>query len=495
MVVTVRFAPSPTGFLHLGGLRTAIINYLFARKQGGTFILRIEDTDQSRIVSSSLADIFDVLNWVGIKPDKGPFTKEDAPNYVQSARLDIYKEKANELLDKGLAYRCFCSTTRLDLLRKEALKNRNIPRYDNRCRFLSDKEIDEKLSEKADYALRFRSEDQIVNVDDLIYGSTRFDVKNSEGDFIILKSNKFPSYHLANVIDDHSMEITHVLRGEEWLLSTPKHLMIYNAFGWDPPKFAHIPIILNEDGKKLSKRHQDLGVMSLKSRGYYPETIINYLMLTSSSFELKSNKLASLEEIVQQFNFDTIHRSRCKVSYSKLKALNRFAIKTKLEDDKQGFLLTLRNYLKDRFGEKVIDNETDDHLIFLFTESSGRYSNFGDFVEELGFVWTPCDPAWACDQFLPLGDLDKSVGGCLELISKEWSNSKERMDKLPFLKTYCSEKNVDYRLLMRFLRYSLVNSEIGLPVGQMLYVLGAEEFSRRVKKGIEYTKNQLKNSN
>ncbi|XP_053202687.1 probable glutamate--tRNA ligase, mitochondrial [Panonychus citri] len=491
MVITVRFAPSPTGFLHLGGLRTALYNYLFARKHDGQFLLRIEDTDQQRVVPSSIGDIINVLNWAGIKPDKGPFSQEDVPNYVQSARIKLYNEKANELLDKGLAYRCFCSTTRLDLLRREAIKNRSIPRYDNRCRHLTDKEVDEKLSSNARYAVRFRCEEQIISVDDLIFDETTFDLKNSEGDFVIIKSDSFPSYHLANVIDDHSMNVTHVLRGEEWLLSTPKHLMIYKAFGWEPPRFAHIPIILNEDGKKLSKRHQDLGVMNLKSRGFYPETIINYLILSAGGYEPKSPRMSTLEEIVENFDLTKINRARCKISHSKLKAFNRQAIKIKLEEDRKGFLSSLRDYLKQRFTSELINDETDEHLIFLFTESQGRYSNFGEFADEIGFVWTECQPSWSCDQFIPLGDIEKSIESVLNLIAKEWDSSESRIDKLSFVKTFCSENKFDYRLVMKFLRYSLVNHEIGLPVGQMLFILGKEEFIRRVRNGIQYTKSQL----
>ncbi|KAI8873043.1 glutamyl-tRNA synthetase [Ramicandelaber brevisporus] len=288
--VRVRFAPSPTGGLHLGGLRTALFNYLFAKRHGGQFILRIEDTDQSRLVPGAKEGIISSLAWAGINYDLGPSSVGEV-EYVQSKRLSIYKKHADILLDNGRAYRCFCSQERLQQVRDAAVVTGRPPSYDGRCSHLSRNESDLRAANGESFTLRLamspsstsvlmskEAASQVLTVDDLVFGTV--DMRNAPlDDAIIIKSDGWPTYHLANVVDDHLMGVTHVLRGEEWLVSTPKHLALYHAFGWNPPRFGHLPLLLNADGTKLSKRSGDVHVEAYKEKGYLPEALINYIAL------------------------------------------------------------------------------------------------------------------------------------------------------------------------------------------------------------------------
>ena len=278
--VRVRFAPSPTGKLHIGGLRTALYNYLFARKHGGVFMLRIEDTDQTRLQPGSVESILEGLAWAGITPDLGPHKPcaPDSDSWYQSQRLHLYERFVNELLANGKAYRCFCDETRLNLQRKNALHRKEAYRYDRRCRHLSEAQVTSLLAEGRAHVVRFRvDEDRDVSYVDLTNGAHKSNPYQQEGDFIVLKSDKYPTYHLANVIDDHLMRVTHVLRGQEWQLSTAKHLLLYEAFGWQAPRYAHLPLMCNADGSKISKRQNDADVMSYRARGYVPEAVLAYL--------------------------------------------------------------------------------------------------------------------------------------------------------------------------------------------------------------------------
>lgn len=256
----VRFAPSPTGYLHVGGLRTALYNYLFAKRNNGDFILRIEDTDRNRFVEGAVENLVGALKWAGLNFDEGPGTGGDFGPYMQSERLDIYKEYSEELIRKGKAYYCFCTPERLQVLREEQEKLK-LPqaKYDKHCLHLSKNEIEKNLAAGIPKVIRLNVEPgTIIKFDDIIRERVEFDSNNVD-DQVLIKSDAYPTYHLANVVDDHLMKITHVIRGEEWLSSTPKHVMLYDAFGWERPVFAHLPLLLNPDRSKLSKRQ---GVVS-----------------------------------------------------------------------------------------------------------------------------------------------------------------------------------------------------------------------------------------
>ena len=280
--VRVRFAPSPTGKLHIGGIRTAFYNYLFAKKYKGTFILRIEDTDQERFKQGSVDFLLESLKWVNITADYGPHLKntkdkEQGAPWQQSERLHVYKKYSEELLKSKKAYRCFCHENRLELVRREASRRQEKISYDGRCRHLDDETVQKYLNEGQSSVIRFKLDDRDIVFNDLTVGVHSSNPGKNEGDFIIVKSDGFPTYHFAHVVDDHLMRVTHVLRGQEWLLSTPKHIALFEAFGWKNPQYGHLPLICNSDGTKISKRQNDIHVLSYRDRGYFPETILVYL--------------------------------------------------------------------------------------------------------------------------------------------------------------------------------------------------------------------------
>uniref|UniRef100_A0A0A9WEI0 Nondiscriminating glutamyl-tRNA synthetase EARS2, mitochondrial n=2 Tax=Lygus hesperus TaxID=30085 RepID=A0A0A9WEI0_LYGHE len=320
--VRVRFAPSPTGLLHLGGLRTALYNFLFAQSKKGVFILRIEDTDQDRLVPGATQQLIEDLEWAGVHPHEGPTSGGDYGPYFQSERIHIYREEVEKLLKHNAAYYCFCSENRLELLRKDAVRNRKVPKYDNHCRHLSSAEVKAKLATGASKCIRFKLVPSEPYTD-LVYGRINHDVHEIEGDPIILKTDGWPTYHLANVVDDHMMDISHVIRGVEWMPSTSKHLMIYKAFGYEPPLFGHIPLLLNSDGTKLSKRQGDLSIKALREEGILPRALVNFVLQAGSGFDSQVNNTSSMEDLISTFQIEKVSTNSCRLPFSKLPDFNR----------------------------------------------------------------------------------------------------------------------------------------------------------------------------
>ena len=277
--VRVRFAPSPTGYLHIGGARTALFNWLFARKMGGKLILRIEDTDIARLKEDSVSQILTSLKWLGINWDEGPEVGGDHGPYYQSERFDIYKKYCQQLVDEGKAYYCFCTPEELEAEREKQRQAKQPFRYARTCRDLTPDEVKARIDAGASYSVRLKipAEGNVV-VHDLIHGDVTFNMDQYD-DFVIMKSNGIPTYNFAVVIDDHLMGMTHVMRAEEHLSNTPKQLLVYEAFGWEPPKFGHMSMILAPDRSKLSKRHGATSVEEFRSQGYVAEAIVNYLTL------------------------------------------------------------------------------------------------------------------------------------------------------------------------------------------------------------------------
>ncbi|MPC24261.1 putative glutamate--tRNA ligase, mitochondrial [Portunus trituberculatus] len=299
--VRVRFAPSPTGYLHLGGLRTALYNFLFAKANNGKFILRIEDTDQSRLVPQASERLEEMLVWAKIPPDESPEVGGPVGPYMQSQRLHLYQEYVKRLLENGTAYKCYCSNRRLNWLRNDAIRRNEVPKYDNRCRHLSQKQIEELEGKGTESCIRFKLDAVKEPFKDVIYGSLANSAAEQEGDPVIMKADGFPTYHFANVVDDHLMGITHVLRGVEWQVSTPKHLQLYRAFGWNPPVIGHLPLILNRDGSKLSKRQGDVHIEHYRAQGYAAEAVLNFVTDIGGGFEGRdSRQLLSVEELIKK---------------------------------------------------------------------------------------------------------------------------------------------------------------------------------------------------
>lgn len=278
--VCVRFAPSPTGYLHIGGARTAIYDWLLARATGGRFILRIEDTDRARYVEDALADIMASLRWLGVEWDEGPGIEGGRGPYLQSERLALYHRHTEQLVAENKAYHCFCSAERLAALRAAQEAAKEAPGYNRHCRELAPEDVAAALARGDKSVVRFKAPlDGSTTFRDEIRGEITVENRTLD-DFVLLKSDGFPTYHLANIIDDHFMSITHVLRGDEWIASTPRHVLLYQAFGWEPPRFAHLPVFLAPSGGgKLSKRHGATSVREYRDKGYLPEALFNFLLL------------------------------------------------------------------------------------------------------------------------------------------------------------------------------------------------------------------------
>ena len=317
----VRFAPSPTGFLHVGGVRTALFNWLLARKTGGSFILRIEDTDQSRLVEGALGQIESSLAILGLTPDEGPVQGGNFGPYIQSERLDRYAKYSQDLLKQGKLYPCWCTPERLTSLREAAQANGYAFKYDRHC-LNNPKSMDEA------HVLRFRIPEEPTSIswDDAVRGHIEVNLKELD-DFVAIKSDGFPTYQFANVPDDHDMEITHVLRAEEWLPSTPKHLLLFAALGWTPPIYAHLPTILGPDGqKKLSKRDTAVAVTDYTSQGYLPEAI-NSFLATLGWNDGSTKEVFSMEELVESFSLERVQKSPAKFDIDRLTWMNGYMIR------------------------------------------------------------------------------------------------------------------------------------------------------------------------
>ena len=307
--IRVRYAPSPTGQPHLGNVRTALFNWLFARRYGGKFVVRIEDTDQKRGDDGVVEEILESLRWLELDWDEGPDADGPYGPYVQSQRLEIYHEATKRLISQGNAYRCYCSPDRLDAVRKANRAN-NVPNsgYDGLCRNLTDAELRSHQEGRTPHVVRFMMPPEGgTELSDLIRGDVSWD-NSLLDDFVILKSDGFPTYHLANVLDDHLMEISHVLRAEEWLPSTPKHLRLYGALGYEPPLFGHLPMIMGPDRSKLSKRHGATALLEYRDAGYLPEAVLNFMVLLGWSLDDKTDVI-SRDELTQVFSLDQVGKS------------------------------------------------------------------------------------------------------------------------------------------------------------------------------------------
>lgn len=326
--VRVRFAPSPTGYVHIGSLRTALFNYLFARHHGGKNILRIEDTDQTRKVEGAVENLISSLGRLGITFDEGPETGGDYGPYYQSDRLEIYKKYCEQLLASGHAYYAFETQEELDEMRRLQQLEGKQTMYDRRGRDLSEDEVKEKLASDAPRVIRLKVPlGEEVRFNDLVKGNIKIDTDIVD-DQILLKSDGFPTYHLANVVDDHLMQITHIIRGEEWITSVPKHILIYRALGWEVPQMAHVPLILNPDKSKLSKRQGDVAVEDYLQKGYLKEALVNFIALLGwNPGEGEEKEFFSMDELTKAFTLDKVQTSGAVFNIDKLNWMNNSYIK------------------------------------------------------------------------------------------------------------------------------------------------------------------------
>ena len=358
MKTRTRFAPSPTGYMHVGNLRTAIFEYLVAKKDNGDFVLRIEDTDQTRKVEGATEFIYDTLNLCGFKIDEGPLNAGNYGPYIQSERIDLYKKYAEELVEKGAAYYCFCSEERLNELRELCSHNKTPFMYDGCCRTLSLEDAKKRIASGENYVIRQRmpKEGETI-INDLVYGKVIIDNTVLE-DQILLKSDGYPTYNFANVVDDHLMDITHVIRGKEYLDQTAKYNLLYDAFGWEKPTYIHVAMVLGEDGNKLSKRNGDASFMDLYNDGFLPEAIVNYLVLLGWSPN-SNQEIFTMDELVKEFDPKRISKSSSKYDIKKLNWVNAQYIK-KLDDE--SYIKLVKPFMEDAYD---LSNYSDEWIMHL----------------------------------------------------------------------------------------------------------------------------------
>ncbi len=474
-MVKVRFAPSPTGYLHVGGARTALYNWLFARKNNGVFLLRIEDTDRTRYVPDSVQDIKDSLKWLGLNWDEGPI--------FQSERTEIYRKLAHKLVEEGKAYKCFCTPERLKALREEQKKMGLRPGYDRKCRNLTPEEVEELEKEDKKYVIRLKVPlSGETTFYDEIHG--KITVKNSElEDLILLKSDGYPTYHLANVIDDHMMGITHVMRADEWIPSTPYHVILYNAFGWEVPKFVHLPVILAPDGKgKLSKRHGATSVREFKKLGILPEALINYLALLGWS-PGNDIEIMTLEEMITLFDIKRIGKRGSVFDYKKLYWMNSVYIRKKT--DKELFKLALP-YFKD-YG-LVRDEKSKEILrkiIPLFKERIKTLAEFPHFAEYFFKDEFPYDEKGIRKHFK-----SREVFDLLNEIKEELSKIEpfnvENIENA--IRSFAEKKGIKPAKIIHPLRMALTGKTIGPGLFELMEVLGKEKVIIRIQQAKEKIK-------
>lgn len=328
MNVRTRYAPSPTGVPHIGNIRTALFDYLLARRHGGQFILRLEDTDRTRLVPDSIAKISESLRWLGLDYDEGPDIGGPYGPYVESERTEYYRAAADRLLAQGDAYECWCSSERLDAMRAEQTRLKQPPKYDRRCRAPEGQAAArrEAKAEGRNCVVRFKTPlEGEVTLHDAIFGQSTFDLATID-DFVMLKSDGYPTYHLAYIVDDEMMKITHVLRGNEWISSAPRHLLIYEALGYEPPVLAHLPLVLGPDGAKLSKRHGATSVFEYRDAGYLPEAVFNFLGLLGWSLDDKT-EMISREQFIEHFTLERIVKNPAVFNVEKLTWMNGMYIR------------------------------------------------------------------------------------------------------------------------------------------------------------------------
>lgn len=469
-IIRTRMAPSPTGELHIGGLRTLLYDYALAKKNNGQFILRIEDTDQKRLVPGSQERILEVIKDYGLSWDEGPDIGGPFGPYIQTQRLEIYQKYIKELLDKGLAYYCFCSQERLDNLRATQKAAKQLPRYDQHCLHLSPEEIQKNLDNKVPYTIRMViPKNETIIFEDLVRGRIKFNT-NEVDDQVLIKSNGIPTYHFASVIDDHLMNITHVFRGEEWLTSTPKHILLYRYFGWQAPLFSHLTVLLNSDGKgKLSKRTGSTHARAFLNEGYLPEAMLNFLMFLGWN-PGTDKEFFTLKEFIKEFDISHLHKKSPIFDRKKLDYLNGYYIR-QLDDQK------LFDYFK-----KFLPLASDDQIKILIPVLKERLVKFSDLPIQTKFLFENID----YDKSLLLEYKDKVLDSKLvvEMLTKtkeifsDFNNLQEKITNL------IKDNNWNTGEYFMVFRVAICGSKFTPPVVDCLPALGKDKTLAKINFAI-----------
>lgn len=494
--VRVRFAPSPTGPLHIGGVRTALFNYLFAKKHGGIFFIRIEDTDQTRFVAKAEDYIFEALEWLGISPDETIGKNEKFGPYRQSERKDIYKQYADQLVNSGWAYYAFDTAEKLDELRKEAEANKNTFIYNHTARetldtslLLSKEETEKRIASGEHYVIRFKTPiNEVLEIEDIIRGTVKFDT-NLLDDKVLFKSDGMPTYHLANIVDDHLMETSHVIRGEEWLPSVPLHYLLYKAFNWKAPQFAHLPLILKPVGNgKLSKRDGDkMGFpvfplewkttegtsMGYRENGFFPEAVVNFLALLGWN-DGTEQEIFSLEELVQKFDLNRIHKAGAKFDPEKNKWFNHQYLQKQSDEN-------LAKLFKIELDKRAISTSLDlAKIVSLVKERANFVTELYDlsdyffeapasYDEKASKNWKEETPELMQKVIVEFEKISDFSSTNIEILLKEWMTTNE----------------IGMGKVMQPLRLSLVGALKGPHLFDIIEMIGKGETVKRIQKAID----------
>ncbi len=483
--VRVRFAPSPTGYLHLGGARTALYDWLYARRCRGAFILRIEDTDRKRYVPDSVEDIMAGLRWLGLEWDEGPDVGGEYGPYVQSQRLDLYQQWAHWLVEEGKAYKCFCTPEELEQMRREQQARGEPPHYDRRCRFLTPEEVARKEAEGRPYVIRFKSPlEGTVVVEDLLRGTIQVDASTLD-DFILLKSDGFPTYHLAVVVDDHFMEISHVLRGEEWIPSLPKHALLYEAFGWTMPVHCHLPVILDPSGKgKMSKRRAEktglpIFIKDFRARGYLPEAMFNWLARIGWSYDPEV-EIFSREEAIAHFDLKDINPKPAAAPYSKLDWMNGVYIRRLSPDE---LLERLLPFLSRDLGLPEEELRSDPRLRRLIPAVQERIKLLTEATPLVDFLYR--EPEYEPEMLIPrkttAADTLRALQGAREVIA---SSPFEAEALETALRALAQDMGLKAGQVFAPIRVALTGKRVAPPLFDIILSLGKEETLRRLDRAI-----------
>lgn len=477
----VRFAPSPTGYLHVGGARTALFNFLFARHAGGTFILRIEDTDQKRYQAAALDEIFASLRWLGLDWDEGPGVGGANGPYFQSQRTALYREHAERLLAAGAAYRCFCSEERLARLRQEQeqAKMANGLGYDRHCRALPAAEAGRLLAAGAPHVVRLKVPDgRAVAFHDLIRGDIATDSAGLD-DLVLLKSDGFPTYHLANVVDDRLMGVTHVLRGDEWIASTPKHILIYEAFGWAPPVFAHMPVILAPDGGKLSKRRGAASVMDYQRAGFLSEALRNFLALLGWA-PGDDREIMTLEEMARAFTLERVQAKAAVFDETKLEWMNGVYLQKRSVDSLRPEVLPIWESLG-LPREKIADAGYSGWVIGQFRERSKKINEIAE--NSVYFFRDPEGYEEAAERKHFKPEVLPRLDALLERIAAQEPFSAAALEAL--FRALAGEMGIGAGKLIHPVRLAVSGVSFGPGLFEMLEALGRETVVRRLRRARE----------
>jgi glutamyl-tRNA synthetase len=509
-----RFAPSPTGSLHLGSIRTALFNYLLAKRTGGQFLLRIEDTDKKRTIPGAEEQLYKDLGWCGLRWDEGPVVGGPHGPYRQSERNKIYIHHVNRLLDSNHAYRCFCSAERLDTLNQSRHQKGLQLGYDRKCSSIPVDESNDRERRGEAHVVRLRSPGKYPPWHDFVYGKTGKTGKEGRknliddavyDDPIMMKSDSHPTYHLANVVDDHLMKITHVIRGSEWMSSTPMHLALYEAFGWQPPEFGHVPLLVDQNGQKLSKRNLDTDISSFRDKeGIFPDALVNFAVLLGWS-HLQKSDLLPLRQLEKVFDLK-LTKGNTMVSFAKLQFLqNRYARQYIAEGGEhfQNIVEQVSTALRDIFNDKhisaVIGGRTLQDIVQLMLLAHGKsYTTAAAFARQnFSFFNLPPEP-WLYEN---LGSnypqpAVRVAASSLQLVPEHLWTAAVLRDNIAAIKPPNSDfgaesddtfdKTKAWRAeVCHFLRYSLTGSSSGPPIADLMEIMGRDICVERIKRGIE----------